>query len=105
VSCELSRRDLQRIEETSARFMADSRGHDIPRFSWDRDGLEAAGTCTRCGDGIIISVGPDEPAIHGTAIDSDCPGSGCEHGWSIERRDGSGTRLLCLHCGAVRAET
>ena len=29
-------------------------GHSVPSIRWEADGQEASGTCTRCGDGVLL---------------------------------------------------
>lgn len=79
-------------------------GHAIPRIVWDRDGAGGAGTCARCGDGVMIHLGRDGWSIGGTAYDYDCPGDTCDHGWRVVTGKDGLTVLECLHCGAIRTE-
>ena len=79
-------------------------GHTIPHIAWDADGHEGVGTCTRCGDGVLLYVGPEGMSIGGTAYESACPGDTCDHGWQVLRTTGARVVLRCLHCGAVRTE-
>jgi hypothetical protein len=92
----------------SARTLVQLRanGHNVPRIRWEADGMEASGTCTRCGDGVLLYYDPqpDRCSIEGTAITTSCPGEGCEHGWCVVRRGGVGVVLQCAHCGAQRSE-
>lgn len=84
------------------------RRHAIPRIVWDATEGDGSGTCTRCGDGVMLYAGPDGWSVAGTAYDYDCPGETCEHGWRIVRRSraepGGAVVLHCLHCGAERSE-
>ena len=84
-------------------YQAREFGHAIPRITWDADGHEGMGTCTRCGDGVLLYVGPDGSSIAGTAYESTCPGDTCDHGWQIVHTT-EGVMLRCLHCGATRSE-
>jgi hypothetical protein len=82
-------------------------GHVVPAICWEGDGQEGSGTCTRCGDGVVLyyTEPPDACAIEGTAYRTPCPGQGCAHGWRRERRAGVGLVLACVHCGAERTES
>ncbi|HZS92197.1 MAG TPA: hypothetical protein VFE42_32520 [Chloroflexota bacterium] len=79
-------------------------GHTIPRIQWEPSGAQGSGTCTRCGDGVVLYVEAEGCAVGGTAYDTECPGASCAHGWSIVRRARGGVLLRCLHCGAERSE-
>lgn len=63
-----------------------ARRHAIPRIVWDATGGDGSGTCTRCGDGVMLYAGPDGWSVAGTAYAYDCPGETCEHGWRVVRR-------------------
>jgi hypothetical protein len=97
---ELDRPELARLVLQRCAIL----GHTIPRIQWEQSGLEGSGTCTRCGDGVVLCVEADGCTIGGTAYESDCPGPSCDHGWSIVRRADDGVILRCLHCGAERSE-
>src|SRR5437868_3108968 len=77
-------------------------GHAIPRITWD--GEEGIGTCTRCGDGVLLYVGGEGSSMSGTAVVSACPGNTCDHGWAVRRTSEGRVVLRCLHCGAIRTE-
>ena len=100
--------DLQIRAWLAARALAQLRayGHTVPSIRWDADGQEGSGTCTRCGDGVILYYDPqpDSCGIAGTAYQSLCPGGSCAHGWRLLRRAGVGVVLQCAHCGAERTE-
>lgn len=96
--------EMRDLLERRALYQARELGHTIPRIQWDTQGREGSGTCTRCGDGVLLYMGPDEMGIGGTAYDSACPGDTCAHGWRIMRRADGRTLLRCLHCGAERSE-
>lgn len=79
-------------------------GHAIPHIEWDPPHLEGIGTCTRCGDGVLLYLSLEGSGIFGTAYESECPGNTCEHGWQVIKLPEGGVRLRCLHCGAERDE-
>ncbi|HVC81015.1 MAG TPA: hypothetical protein VNL35_11015 [Chloroflexota bacterium] len=83
-----------------------AQGHIVPGIQWDADGQEGSGTCTRCGDGVILYYDPqpDGCDIEGTAYRSPCPGESRAHGWHLLRRVGVGIVMQCAHCGAERTE-
>lgn len=45
-------------------------GHSVTSIRWDADGQEGSGTCTHCGDGVLLYYDPqpDRCSIEGTAI-------------------------------------
>src|SRR5215472_12712719 len=90
--------------ERRALWRARELGHTIPRIDWDPLYSEGLGTCTRCGDGVVLYVGPEVSNIYGTAYETACPGNTCTHGWQVTRLPEGGIRLRCLHCGAERDE-
>jgi hypothetical protein len=79
-------------------------GHTIPQIDWDTEEGVGIGTCTRCGDGLLLYVEVGEASIHGTAYESACPGNTCAHGWAVVRTAEGTAALRCLHCGAMRSE-
>jgi hypothetical protein len=87
-----------------ALLMARELGHSIPRVVWDAEGVEGIGTCSRCGDGVIVYGAGDGPRIGGTAAEGACPGDVCDHGWRVVRSATDAVALRCLHCGAERRE-
>ena len=91
-------------ERALAQLRAD--GHVVQGIRWDADGQEGNGTCSRCGDGVILyyDAQPDSCDIMGTAYRSPCPGGSCEHGWGLLHRAGVGVVMKCVHCGAERTE-
>jgi len=91
----LERRVLWRVREL---------GHTIPRIEWDAANSEGIGTCTRCGDGVLVYVESEGSSIHGTAYESECPGNTCAHGWHVLALPECGVLLRCAHCGAERTE-
>lgn len=90
--------------ERRALYQTRELGHTIPSIAWDADGDEGSGTCTRCGDGVLLYARPDSTVINGTAYESVCPGDTCAHGWQIIQRPWHAVTLRCLHCGAERSE-
>ncbi len=90
--------------ERRALVQARELGHTIPRIEWVTASNEGVGTCTRCGDGVMLYVGPDGPSINGTAYESECPGNTCDHGWAVVHLGDGRVALRCLHCGAQRSE-
>jgi hypothetical protein len=90
--------------ERRALWQARELGHAIPRIDWDALTHEGMGTCTRCGDGVLLYAGQGPWGIHGTAYESECPGDTCEHGWRVIPHPEGGVLLRCLHCGAERTE-
>lgn len=76
-------------------------GHTVSGINWDSDGQEAKGTCSRCGDGVVVYFDPEPESctIEGTAYNSSCPGGSCEHGWRLVQR-ASSVKMQCAHCGA-----
>jgi hypothetical protein len=97
---ELDRPELARLVLQLCQIL----GHTIPRIHWEPSGLEGSGTCTRCGDGVVLYVEGSGCTIGGTAYDSDCPGPSCDHGWNIVRRGDGSVLMRCVHCGAERSE-
>ena len=81
-------------------------GHSVPSIRWEADGQEASGTCTRCGDGVLLYYDPqpERCSIEGTALVTPCPGGDCAHGWRVVRRGSVGMVLQCVHCGTERTE-
>jgi hypothetical protein len=90
--------------ERRALLRARELGHTIPRIEWDAANSEGIGTCTRCSDGVLLYLDPEESSINGTACESECPGDTCAHGWQVITLPEGGVLLRCLHCGAERAE-
>jgi len=90
--------------EAQALLEARAYGHIIPVIVWDDAGQEGSGTCTRCGDGLLLYLDSEGASIEGTAFGSSCPGNTCDHGWSIVRLADGGSLLHCGHCGAERSE-
>jgi hypothetical protein len=93
-------------ETLAARALAQATelGHAIPRIEWDTAEGAGIGTCTRCGDGLLLYVETEGASIHGTAYESACPGNTCAHGWAALRTAEGMAMLRCVHCGATRSE-
>ncbi len=96
--------DAKAMLEAQALREARAYGHMIPVIAWDDAEQEGSGTCTRCGDGLLLYLDSEGASIEGTAFRSTCPGNTCAHGWSIVRLADGGSLLRCLHCGAERSE-
>jgi hypothetical protein len=96
--------DAKTMLEVQALREARAYGHTIAVIVWDEAGQEGSGTCTRCGDGLLLYLDREGASIQGTAFASTCPGNTCAHGWSIIRLANGGSLLRCLHCGAERSE-
>jgi hypothetical protein len=96
--------DTRQAAAFRALLLAREFGHTIPRVVWDAQGEEGIGTCTRCGDGVIVYGEGDGPRIGGTAAAYPCPGETCEHGWHVVRSAVGAVTLRCGHCGAERSE-
>jgi hypothetical protein len=79
-------------------------GHAILRIEWDTAEGAGIGTCTRCGDGLLLYIETEGASIHGTAYESAYPGNTCAHGWAVVRTAEGTAMLRCLHCGAIRSE-
>jgi hypothetical protein len=52
---ELDRPELARLVLQRCTIL----GHAIPRIQWEPSGLQGGGTCTRCGDGVVLYVEAD----------------------------------------------
>jgi hypothetical protein len=91
--------------ERRALWHARELGHRIPCIEWDAAYHEGIGTCTRCGDGVLVYVDGEGSSVHGTAYEAECPGDTCEHGWHVIALPGDSVLLRCAHCGAERTES
>ena len=91
--------------ERRALWQAREHGHRIPRIEWDAANEEGIGTCTRCGDGVLVYTDTVGVSILGTAYEAECPGDTCAHGWHMIALPEGGVLLRCAHCGAERSES
>lgn len=93
--------DERAMLERRALYRAREFGHAIPRIEWDARGYEGTGTCTRCGDGVLLYLGSDGASINGTAYESACPSDTCDHGWKVQKTPDGVVCHTPLHLSSI----